>query len=61
MKKNKTDYDAKTSDIENKYINTADCNKFTKDIVANNIKSKNIVDKSDIARFINNADLDKKK
>ena len=33
----------------------------TKGIVANNIKSKRLVDKSAIARFINNADLGKKK
>ena len=35
-----TDHDAKISDIENKYITTTDYNKFTQDIVANNIKSK---------------------
>ena len=56
----KTDYDAKISEIENKCITTAEYNKFSKDIVANNIKSKNLVNKSAIARFINNADLDKK-
>ena len=39
LKKN-TGYNAKLSDIENKYITTADYNKFTKDIVANNLKSK---------------------
>ena len=54
----KTDYDLKISDIESKYITTAD--KFTKDIVANRIKSEELVNKSVIARFINNADLDKK-
>ena len=48
------------SDIENKYITTADYNKVTKDKVANNIKSKNLVDKSVIAEFINNAEVDKK-
>ena len=53
-------YDAKISDIENKYITTADYNKFTKDIVANNIKSKELVDKSAIAGFISNAELDRK-
>ena len=41
----KTNYDAKTSDMESKYITTADYNKFNKDIVDNSIKSKNLVDK----------------
>ena len=57
----KTNYDAKILDIESKNITTADYNKFTKDIVANDIKSKRLVDKSDIAGFINNVNLDKKK
>ena len=34
-------------------------NRFTKNIVVNNIKSKELVDKSDFAGFIDNADLDK--
>ena len=55
----KTNCDAKISEIENKYITTTDYNKFTKNIVDNNIKSKNLVDKSAIAGFINNVDLDK--
>ena len=59
-KKKKPDYDAKISDIESKYITTADYNKFTKNIVDNNIKSKHLVDKSDIAGIINNAELNKK-
>ena len=54
----KTDYDLKISDIESKYITTAD--KFTKDIVANRIKSEELVNKSVLARFINSVDLDKK-
>ena len=49
------------SGIEFKYITKADYNKFTKDIVINKIKSKGLVNKSAIAEFINNADLDKKK
>ena len=56
-----TYYDEKISNIESKYITTADYNKFTKDIVDNNIKIKNIVDKPDIAGFINNTGLDEKK
>ena len=55
-----TDYDIKITDIENKYIATADYDKFTKDIVANNIKSKNLVDKSDHIGFRNNVELDNK-
>ena len=39
---------------------SADYNKYTKYIVHNNIKIKNLVGKSAIARFINNADLHKK-
>ena len=57
----KTYHDAKISNIEFKFITTADYNKFTKDIVDNNIKIKNIVDKSDIAGFINNTSFDEKK
>ena len=59
-KKKKTDYDANATDIENNNITTADYNKFTKNIVDNSIKSKNLVDKSDIAGFINNAKVDRK-
>ena len=57
----KTDYDVSLSDIDSKYITTADYNKFTKNFVDNNIKSKNLVNKSAISGFINNTDLDKKK
>ena len=57
----KTDYETKISNTENKNVPTADYNKFTKDVVANNIKSKKLVDKSAIAGFINRAHLDKKK
>ena len=57
----KTYDDAKISNIEFKFITTADYNKFTKDIVDNNTKIKNIVDKSDIAGFINNTSFDEKK
>ena len=60
QRKKKTDYDANATDIENNNITTADYNKFTKNIVDNSIKSKNLVDKSDIAGFINNAKVDRK-
>ena len=56
----KKNYMTKISETENKYTTTADYNKFTKNIVANSIKSKKVVDKSDIAWFINNGWLDKK-
>ena len=46
--------------MESKCITTASFNKFTKDIVDNNIKSRNLVDKSTIAGFINSAELDTK-
>ena len=47
-------------DIENKYIATADYNKFTKDNFANKIKSEELVDKPAIVGLINNADLNNK-
>ena len=56
----KTDYDAKILDIESNYITTANYNKFTKEIVDNSMKNKNLVDRSAFARFINNTDLYKK-
>ena len=39
----KTDYDTKISDIQNKYITLAYYNKFTKNIVENSIRLKNLV------------------
>ena len=35
---NKINYDAKISDIENKYITTADYNKFTKNVNAERVE-----------------------
>ena len=40
-----TDYDAKISDIESKYSNTADYNKFTSQTIAAKIKQKGLVAK----------------
>ena len=37
----RTDYDAKITDIEGKYFTTADCNKFMNDIMDAKIKQKN--------------------
>ena len=49
------------SDIVSKYITVDDYNKFTKNIVDNSIKSKNLVNKSAMDGFIKNVDLDFKK
>ena len=46
----KTDYDAKISDIESKYVTTAESHKFTKDVVTNTMKSEGLVNKSAIHR-----------
>ena len=54
----KTDYDGKILDIEAKYFTTADYNKFTSPTLDAKIKRERLVDKSAIAGFINNADLD---
>ena len=54
----KTHYDKKISDIEKQCITTADYNEFTKDIVATKRKSKGLLNKSDIDRFINNAKVE---
>ena len=57
----KTYCDAEILDIEFKYFTTAGYQKFTSQTLDAKIKQKELVDKSVIARFINNADLDKKK
>ena len=49
----------KISDLKNENITTADHNKFTKDIVANEIKSEGSLNQSDIAGLIDNTYLDK--
>ena len=50
----------KILDTEFKHFTTTDYNKFTSQILDAKIKQKRWVDKSAIAGFINNADLDKK-
>ena len=50
----------KVTDIEIKYITTVDWDNFTTDIVDDSMRSKNLVDKTDISGLINNADLNKK-
>ena len=56
----KTDYNIKILDINSKYFTTADYNKFLSQTIDVKLKQKGLVDKSAIAGFINNADLDKK-
>ena len=56
----KTNYGAKISDIETKYFTKLHCNKFTRNILDAKIKVKELIEKSAIAGFINNADLNKK-
>ena len=52
--KEKTDCNAKILEIGNKYITLTDCNKFTKNIVFNQIKTKNLINKSDIYGLLKN-------
>ena len=40
--------------METKYITTSGYNKFTSDIIHTKMKEKELVDKSDISRFIDN-------
>ena len=60
MQSSKTDYDAKILEIEKNYFTNSDYNKFTNKIFDGNIKNKELVNKSDISKFINNSNLDKK-
>ena len=57
----KTYCDAEILDIEFKCFTTVDYQKFTSQRLDAKIKQKELVDKSVIARLINNADSDKKK
>ena len=52
---------AKIFDIKSEYFTKSDYNKFTNEKLDLKIKQKGLVNKSDITRFIYNADLDKKK
>ena len=47
-------------DVADKYFITSDYNKFTNVIINTKIKEKELVNKSDTSRFINNYDLDEK-
>ena len=53
-----TDCRAKILDIEFKYFTAADYNKFLSQTLNAKIKEEELVDKSAIAEFINNADSD---
>ena len=55
----KTDYDAEVLDVKSKYFTAANYNKFANEKLDLKIKQKGLVDKSDIARFINNFDFNK--
>ena len=50
----------KVTDFEIKYITTVDWDNFTKDNVDDSMRSKSLVDKTDISGLINNVDLNKK-
>ena len=56
----KTDYDAKISDIGGKYFTTSEFNKFIDNVLGAKIKNKELDNKSDISKLINNTDLDEK-
>ena len=55
-----TNYDAEISDIAPKYFAMVGYNNFTSQTLDAKLKKKELVHKSAIAGFINNADLDKK-
>ena len=48
----KTDYDAKTTEIEGKYFTTSDYNNFTSDILDAKIKQKELVNISNISNLV---------
>ena len=50
----------KILDIESKYFTSVNYNKITSQTIDAKIKQKKLIDKSAIAIFINNVDLDKK-
>ena len=52
----KTDYGAKISEIEGKYLTISDYNKFTSDMLEPKIKQKELVDKSNISNHVKNSD-----
>ena len=54
------DDDAKILDIESKYFTTTDYKKITSQTIEAKIKQKRLVDKSAIAGFISNGELDKR-
>ena len=53
-----TNYDTKISaDAEGKFITISDYNKFLSDIIAAQIKQKELVNKSDISNLVKSSDL----
>ena len=55
-----TDQDSEIIDIKSKYFTKADYSKFTNKKLDLKMKQKGLVDKADIAGFMNNANLDEK-
>ena len=53
-----TDQDSEIIDIKSKYFTKADYSKFKNEKLDLKIKQKGLVDKADIAGFMNNANLD---
>ena len=60
-KKKKTEYDEEILDVKSKYVTTAEYSRFKNEKLVLKIKQQKMVDKSEIAGFINNSDLNKKK
>ena len=56
----KTEYDEEILDVKSKYVITAEYNRLKNEKLVLKIKQKKMVDKSEIAGFINNSDLNKK-
>ena len=57
---NKTNYDTKISEIEEKYFTTFDYNKFTSNILDAKVKQKELVNKSNISNLVKKFDLNAK-
>ena len=59
-KPQKRNYDTKISNIQAKYFMTSDYYKFSRKILHKKIKEKRLADTSNISRFVDNSNLDKK-
>ena len=56
----KTDYDAKISDTKTEFFTVTNFNNFASQILDTKIKTKELLEKSAITGFLNNADFDMK-